>query len=177
MSKIESKREGFTLLELLIVILLISIFTFLAFAVLKKSDSSKSEQFDLMHLRKPPVDIPSSGAELVCINECKECYFVYPNMDSNSKIESSFGKIKAYLIDNENSLQEIDFGRIDDNRVCLRFHYYGNGSNSEMIIESKGKFYYYPTYFGKTEIFDNISDAKERWKNNRYRLRDKGDYY
>jgi prepilin-type N-terminal cleavage/methylation domain-containing protein len=172
-----SGREAFSLLELLIVIVIISVFYSLIsvnFSLKKR----ESESVKLENLRRYPLRgrVPAEGAQLLCLNECRECY-IYSGGKVTAELESALGSLKAYIVDKSGEAVPVDFGRFRDHRICLRFRYYPNGSSSEMIIESKGRFLYYPTLFAKVESFDSLEEAVTRWRRGEGEFTDKGDYY
>jgi hypothetical protein len=74
-------------------------------------------------------------------------------------------------------MSRIDFGRLKDSKICFRFIFYPNGSTSKMVVESKGEFYYIPSYFGKIKKFNSLSEAFDYWRQDRYLLRGMGDFY
>lgn len=68
-------------------------------------------------------------------------------------------------------------GRIDDKKICLRYHLYPNGSTTEMIISNNQGIYYLPSYFGKAKKVTDIEEAKSLWIKDKYNLKDSGLYY
>ena len=170
--------KGFTLIELLIVILIISIFYFLVSASFKRDKKERQTILKIENIREYPLkDLPKNGAELICINSCKNC-FVY-NLDNfkESQIKSDLSKLEVYIPSRNGDSQRAKFGRYRDSKVCLRFRYYPNGSTDTMIIHTKDRYYYIPSYFGKIESFDSLSDASDKYSQIRGKFTDKGDYY
>jgi len=172
-----SGREAFSLLELLIVIVIISVLYSLIsvnFSLKKReAESVKPESLRRYPLRST---VPAEGAQLLCLNECRDCY-IYSGGKVTAEVESALGSLKAYIVDERGEAEQVDFGRFRDHRICLRFRYHPNGSSSEMIIESKGRFLYYPTLFGEVESFDSLEEAVARWRRGEGEFTDKGDYY
>ena len=177
-TKTEIEREksrAFTLLELLIVILLLSLFAFLVFSSMK--DSTKQ----IVHPGIPQIKKLFSQAdyheqELVCIQGCSKCFFL-GNDRQLSQSEVRFQPIQAYIVDSSEEAKHIDFGRWKDKRVCLRIHRYSNGSFDQMILENGGVYYFIPAYFGKIEQFHSLEAAIEYWLRNRDLMKERGDYY
>ena len=179
MSKIDFRHQAaFTLLELLIVILLISIFYYLVSVSFKRDKKDNNHTISIKNIREYPFKhLPQKGAELICIDNCKRC-FIYDYDSKNSRdIQSSIPKIKSYILDDRGEPIRVDFGRLHDKRICLRFRYYPNGSSSEMIISADDKYYYIPPYFGDIEIYQSLSDAVDRYKWSEGKFTDKSDYY
>ena len=167
-------HKGFSLIELLIVIAIISLFGFMVFGSMKKSEL-KPKPYSIKNLKK--VFKTSSDAELVCVDKCTQCFVITTNHANTQKVKSDLKKIEAYILDSDDSPQKIDFGRMNDHPICLRFHYYTNGSTSQIILESEEKFFYFPSYFGKISIHDSLDDAADTWIQNTKLLTSKGNYY
>ncbi len=113
--------------------------------------------------------------ELVCIDKCSQCSLV--SNGKSTDVNSQFKELKAYILDDGGDPQEIDFGRAKDKKVCLRFHYYPNGSNSQMIIESDEKYYFIPSFFGDVAVYDDMDSAVSRWLRYRNQLDSMGTFY
>ena len=169
-------RAGFSLIELLIVIAIISLFGFLVFSMLEKSEMAP-EPYNIKELKSAIGEMRSKDAELICINKCTQCSILTSGGGKPSKIKSNLKEIQAYILDNRDNPQKLDFGRMDDNPICLRFRYYANGSTTQIILESEEKFFYFPSYFGEVEVFDSIDEAADRWVGDMKVLRNRGDYY
>lgn len=178
MPKIESKNQAaFTLLELLIVILLISIFYYLVSATFKK-EKRASNILTIKNINKYPLKhLPRLGAELICIDDCKRC-FIY-NYDTYKivNINSKLSKLKAYIVDSDKEPIKIDFGRLKDKSICLRYRYYPNGSSSQMIIKMDNRYYYIPSYFGKIKEYPSLMEAINRYRWIEGKFTDNSDYY
>jgi len=171
----EKRNEGFTLLELLIVILLLSVMTTLIVGNLsrQKSAEMKTRITQIKTLRKK---LKEGEGELLCLDECRQCYLrdrgrkIYP-------IATKFRKLDAYTMDSYNEAQKIDFGRFKDRKICLRFRFRSNGSTSRLIVGSGEKFYFIPSYFGDVQTFTSLEEAKAFWLKNSDLLHNEGDYY
>jgi hypothetical protein len=163
-------------LELLIVILLLSLFTFLVFGSMKRQASLPR------HPKIPQIrellgaERAGRARELVCIDNCEKCFF----LDRQHRMEESgihFPPLKAYLVDPFDQPIRIDFGRWRDHPVCLRIRSYTTGSIDRMILESGGAFYYLPAYFGEVRRFETLTRARDYWLRDQERFHDRGDYY
>ena len=173
-------HKGFSLLELIVVVLIVSLMGFLVF-----SEAIKQQQ-KLKIL--DPTTLPSSfresfkgqgDVELFCINKCKECYVMQGGNISPYDGGIDFGEeVEIHLLDDGNRFVQIDdFGRIKDKKVCLRYHLYSNGSTTQMVIINKKGTYFLPSYFGKATKVEDLEEAKELWIKNKYSLRDSGEFY
>jgi hypothetical protein len=119
-------------------------------------------------------------AEFFCIEDCKSCYVAR----AGGEITPFEGNIdlgqdlKVYKVDKNNQVEEIEeFGRVDDKKICFRFHLYKNGSTEQMIISNNQGIYYLPTYFQEPKEVEDIGEAKELWIQSEYNLKDSGNFY
>jgi prepilin-type N-terminal cleavage/methylation domain-containing protein len=168
--------SGFTLLELLVVIFLVSLMAMLVFGTMaKKKDEKRS--FDIRQIKTLLSTVPNGGAELVCTEECRHCVWLSGEERTQKEGGTMDGKVAAYLLDPEGGGKRIDFGRYGDKKVCLRFRYYENGSTSQMIVAWQNAFYFIPAYFGKVRRFPRLQEAVEYWREKNGMLQSAGDYY
>jgi prepilin-type N-terminal cleavage/methylation domain-containing protein len=173
-------RRGFSLIELIVVVLIVSLIGFLVFSSAIKQQT-KIEVLDPSTLPKTlrKTFRGQGDVELFCIKKCQECYII-----QNSKISAydggiDFGKeLEVHLLDDDNHFVHIDeLGRVKDKKVCLRYHLYANGSTSQMVIKNNKGIYYLPSYFGKAKKVEDMEEAKELWIKDEYNLRDSGSFY
>ena len=174
------KHKGFSLLELIIVVLLVSLMGFIVFSSAIKQQQKK----DVLDPSTLPVTFREAfkgqgDVELFCINKCKECYVMQGGEISPYEGGINLGKdVEVHILDNDNRFIEIDeFGRIDDKKVCLRYHLYANGSTTKMVIVNNQGIYYLPSYFGKAREVEDMGEAKELWIKEEYSLNDSGSFY
>jgi len=168
-------RNAFTLLELLIVVLLLSLFAFMVFGVMKRQVRTPvvSRVTELRQLLKGK----GPGArELLCIDGCRRC-MIRERGGKIRNLATHLPPLSAYGVDTSGQPRHLEFGRWHDKKICLRFGMRGNGSNDQMILESGGSYYFVPAYFGGIEKFESLEAARDRWLRDAYRLRDRGDYY
>jgi prepilin-type N-terminal cleavage/methylation domain-containing protein len=176
-----STMKGFTLLELIVVVMIVSLMSFMVISSAIKSEKKKIEILD-------PRTLPSTlresfkgqgDVELYCIKKCEECYVIQAGDISPYDGGISFGKdVEIHLLDDDNHFVEIDdLGRIKDEKVCLRYHLYPNGSTTKMLIVNDQGIYFLPSYFGKAKKVSDMQEAKELWVNEEYSLRDSGSFY
>ncbi len=167
-------KKGFSLIELLIVIAIISLFGFLVFDFLKKSEV-KQDSYTINNLQK--ILRGQGDVELICINKCTQCFMRAPGSEALQEIGSDLKEIQAYTVDKSDNPQKIEFGRLKDRPVCLRYRHYANGSNTQIILESEEKFFYFPSYFGEVSVHDSAEDAAEAWIKDTKIPRNRGNYY
>lgn len=179
--KQESKiQKGFTLIELLIVILIISLvyyFGFSGFSTAKNQPKALTPQ----NLKStiPRTKLFSGHATLLCVDKCTKCYL---RQDINSVFQPYSNSIDltgttAYTVNNDDDIEEIEYGRFNDLPICLVIDFYDNGSSTPIILKQDEKVYFLPSFFGEAKTFSSLEDAKEYWLRNSKKVADKGDYY
>jgi type II secretory pathway pseudopilin PulG len=166
---------AFSLIELIIVILIASLFAALVFN--NVSFSTRKQTSVGIRQLKEKLNGQAGDFELVCTDHCKQCRIV--SGAKSSPIESHLPDMTAYVLDDSNNPQAIDFGRYHDRKICLRFHYYPNGSTSQMILAPKeeDRFYFIPSYFGEIAVFDDLDSAVAQWRKYRDQLDSMGGFY
>ena len=169
---------AFSLLELLIVILIISLSYVLVFSTYKKS-AKKPKALTPVTLKSTLLDqgFSHTDGEFFCLDKCQSCYLYSDGETNGYKGEIALGDIKAYMLDRNDNFSQIDFGRYEDHPVCLRFALYHNGSSSQVVIESKGRFYFLPAFFGEVKEVESLEQAKELWLQHTSLLANHGEYY
>lgn len=174
------KHSAFSLLELIVVVLIVSLMGFLVFSSAIKQQT-KVEVLD-------PTTLPKTlrktfqgqgDIELFCIKKCTECYVAQGKQimpyDGGIALGSN---VEIYQMDDSNHLVQMDeLGRIKDEEICLRYHLYPNGSTTQMVISNDQGIYYLPSYFGKAQKVSELEEAKELWIKENYNLRDSGSFY
>jgi prepilin-type N-terminal cleavage/methylation domain-containing protein len=173
-------KRAFTLIELIIVVMIISLVGFLVFS--EVVEQTKKPQ------KLSPLTLPSTlkkvyplaeEIEFFCISKSKDCYIAKGRDIISYEGVVDFGKnLEVYTIDANNQPVQIeDFGRIKDNKITLRYTLYANKSTTQMILSNDSGVYYLPSYFGEPVEVNDIGSAKELWIKEEYNLRDKGNYY
>lgn len=170
--------KAFTLLELLIVILLLSVFALLI--VLSISDTSetakKGKRLDPSKIKRLAPESFYPWAELICIDGCRQCFLHTPQGTMN-EIPYTLPPLEAYTLDSYLEPVKLEFGRYRDKPICLRFRYYPNGSSDQLILQEGSAFYFIPSFFGKIKRFETLRDARDYWLRNRYPLQQQGSIY
>ena len=178
--KRETVHRGFSLIELLIVIIIISIVYFLGFSGMEKPDT-KAKAITPLTLKQNIVKSEYYQGEgtLMCMNKCRTCYL---RKDINTPYEAYEGELalqdlEAYTLDADEALLRLDYGRYDDKKVCLVMHFYTNGSSTQLIIKQKDDVYFLPAFFGEPRKVDSLDEAKRVWLQKNSVVKNKGDYY
>jgi len=171
---------GFSLIELLIVIIIISVVYFLGFSNIEKQTNT-IKALTPINLKQTIINsnlFQGSGI-LTCINECKSCYI---RKDINSPFQEYQNKInlknlEAYTLDSRDTLQKIEYGRYHDEKVCLILQFYHNKSSTQIILKQDNNVYFLPAFFGKPQKTNSLDDAKELWLKNTSLVSNQGDFY
>ena len=175
-----SIHKGFSLIELLIVILIVSIVYFLGFEEFEIG-KAKPKPLSPMNLKTEILksELYEGQATLICLDKCRTCYL-------RSDLSSSFQTypnaidlqgIKAYTVDESDSLVRIEYGRYDDKKICLIMDFHTNGSATQIILENKEATYFLPSFFGTVLRFDSPEEAKAYWIDKSHSLSDAGAFY
>ena len=173
-------QKAFSLIELLIVIIIISLVYFLGFSGIEKPDNTPKAL--------TPLNLKSSieksalfqgEGTLLCIDHCKSCYF---RKDISQAFEPYENRIdlkdtEAYTLDRNNDLLKLDYGRYQDQKICLVLHFYPNGSSTQIILKQKEHIYFLPAFFGEAEETDSLEAAKALWLKESRSVKSQGDYY
>jgi len=173
-------HKGFSLIELLIVILIISIVYFLGFEGIEIG-KNKPKPLTPLNLKSTIVSSELFGgqATLLCINKCSTCY-LRPDISSAFEEYTSpidLSNIKAYTLDKDDALIPIEYERYQDQKICLIMDFYSNGSSTQIILEDDQKSYFLPAFFGEPRVFSSPQEAKEYWLRNSTDVTNSGDFY
>ncbi|HIP18037.1 MAG TPA: prepilin-type N-terminal cleavage/methylation domain-containing protein [Sulfurovum sp.] len=178
--KREKMHKGFTLIELLIVIIIISLVYFLGFSNIEKS-SAKAKALTPLNLKSNIMksELFLGEGTLLCIDECRSCYF---RKDVNNPFEVYENRIdlyktEAYTLDAQDNLLKMDYGRYQDEKVCLVLHFYPNESSTQIILKQQDDVYFLPAFFDDAQKIDSLEEAKALWLKNNRLVKNSGDFY
>jgi prepilin-type N-terminal cleavage/methylation domain-containing protein len=178
--KAERFQRGFSLMELLLVIFIISLVYFLGFSGVEKR-KEQAVSLTPLNLKKTIMESSLFQGEgtLVCINLCDTCYL---RKDIASPFEPYEGKVslakaEAYVITTDEMLQKLEYGRYQDQKICLRFDIYPNGSSTQLILKTEEGIYFLPAYFGEAQKVESLDEAQELWLKHTQALSGQGDFY
>lgn len=173
-------NKGFSLIELLIVILIVSIVYFLGFEGIELG-KKKPKPLSPLNLKSNIVssEFFNGRATLLCIDECRSCYLRQGISSAFEEYSSAIDlkKVKAYTVDKDESLTRIEYGRYQDEKICLLMDFYPNGSSTQIIIKNEEESYFLPAFFGEPQAFSSPEEAKEYWLENSRSLSDSGVFY
>ncbi len=173
-------RQGFSLIELLIVILIVSIVYFLGFEGMEIG-KPKPKALTPLNLKSTLVSsaLFEGQGTLLCINDCRSCYLrkdiTSPFEEYTSPIDLS--DLEAYTLDQFDTLTQIEYGRYQDKKICLLMDFYPNGSSTQLILKDDQGAYFLPAFFGEPQKFSSVEDAKAYWLKNTTAVSDSGAYY
>ncbi|HFS82636.1 MAG TPA: prepilin-type N-terminal cleavage/methylation domain-containing protein [Epsilonproteobacteria bacterium] len=160
------QRKAFTLIELVIVIFLVGLVIALGIQGFEKQEQ-KPQPLTPLNLKSTLIQnhIFDKEATFMCLNKCKQCYW-------RDSIEAPFqpyehplalGEVTAYILDHDNNLQDIEYDRYDDQKICLLMQFYPNGSSTQLILEDDQRSYFLPALFGEAAAFDSPEEARDHW--------------
>lgn len=172
--------KGFSLIELLIVILIVSIVYFLGFEGIEIG-KPKPKALSPLTLKSTIVssELFSGQATLLCIDDCRSCYL---RKDISSAFEEytdslDLGNIEVYMLDRYDTLTQMEYGRYQDKKICLVMDFYTNGSSTQLILKNDKGVYFLPAFFGEPQMFSSVEDAKDHWLRNATAASQSGEYY
>jgi prepilin-type N-terminal cleavage/methylation domain-containing protein len=173
-------RKGFSLMELLLVIFIISLVYYLGFEGVEKS-TRKTEKITPLTLKKSVRNhtLFQGSGTLLCIDHCRKCYLRKDISTPFEEIEETMalGDPKVYRINAQDDLYRPDYGRYQDNEICLIVDFYPNGSSTQLILQNDKGTYFLPAFFGKAQKTDSLDDAQKLWLAHTKELKDRGNFY
>ncbi len=173
-------RKGFSLVELLIVILIISIVYFLGFDSIEVPDN-KPKALTPLNLKSNIMKSKQFHGEatLLCVDKCQTCY-LRKGINAAFTAYSDGIDLKntqAYTLDNDDSLQEIEYGRYKDKKICLAIDFHRNGSSTQIILENESGVYFLPSFFKEAQKVESLDEAQELWTKDSKLVSNSGDFY
>jgi prepilin-type N-terminal cleavage/methylation domain-containing protein len=173
-------HSGFSLIELLLVIFIVSLVYFLGFSAFEKPEKKKRVITPLTLKNEVLADPLFQGeGTLMCTDECRICYLRKDISSPFKEIKASIalGNPKVYTVDHSDNLYQHDFGRYHDNKICLLVEFYPNGSSTKLILQNQNGIFFLPSFFGSPQKVDSLDKAKSLWLSHTEDLKDRGSYY
>jgi prepilin-type N-terminal cleavage/methylation domain-containing protein len=179
MKTVVSMRKGFSFLEIIVVIGIISLIYSLGFSSMK-FEKPKPKPLSPLNLKENIAKTEfSNGATFMCIRNCKKCFL---RRGIGAKFTPYANAIDltgttAYTLDRRNNLIEIEYGKFRNEKVCLVLEFYKNGSSSQIVLQNKKGVFFIPSYFGAAKKFTSLDEAKEYWMEENKLVSDSAAYY
>jgi prepilin-type N-terminal cleavage/methylation domain-containing protein len=166
MPSVSSSKRAFTLFELLIVIILISIIYGVFVHKLTRKPTIEDAQLSLKTLKKELQKLPfRKKAEFICVEPCDKCYiYLDEKIVKQDPIALFKESPKVYYPDSFGQIRTVDFLPLElqENElssVCFRYEIFSNGSSSHYVVEYKSKYYLFDPYMYDVNIKESLSDA------------------
>lgn len=166
MPSVSSSKRAFTLFELLLVVVLISIIYGVFVHKLTKKSTASDLKFSLSTIKQDLQTIPfKKKLEFICIEPCEECYiYVDKHLIKQDPIKLFKESPKVYRPDSFGQIQNIEFLPIEIkenelSNVCFRYELFGNGSSSHYAVEYGSKYYLFDPYMYDVKEAESLSDV------------------
>lgn len=161
-------KKGFSLIELMIVIVIIGVVYTLAITKLKNYGEEKTPPSfsNLKEYLLSFMEPDSSYVKMVCLDDCSECS-VYVDETKTASFESWFDdSVESYTYTMQNGLvdkrEDVFFNSENvQESVCFSFEVGRDSVAEQLIVFYKDRAYDYSNYFDKTMTFDSIEYAAE----------------
>ncbi len=159
-------KKGFTLLELMLVILLIGIVYGSIINVFERY-KEKSIDVTLMTLEKYMQGFSHNNhVSLVCIKRCEECLLSINGKFNQNVTPFLERDLQLYRYDKDRGVEELEllpYFRPDgrEEEACFRYEIYPDGSQTEMIVRNKKEAYVFPSFFGTVQKYASLDEAIE----------------
>lgn len=166
------KIDGFSLIELMIVIVIIGIVYTLAFIQYQgsKENSIKPDIGNLKEYLVSYLKEDGNSSKLLCLDNCEICS-IYVDDKKVSDIDVFFkDKIEIYSYNSINEIEIEELGNFFsedgiEKDICFSFEVDKNMVSDQVFIINGGKVYDYTNYFEKVKIFNSIDELKEEKEN------------
>jgi prepilin-type N-terminal cleavage/methylation domain-containing protein len=164
------KREAFSLIELLIVVLIVGVVYTLAISNFENVKEGRTKPTLLNLKQKLDAMDSSNQAKLICLDDCKNCtLWIDGKKDANASKEfEDFldEQVKMYRYDTNfglMSLQEKVFFNEEgqDEQICFSLSVDKNGVSEQVIVEYKDRFYDFTPYFKPPQVYMSSSELTQ----------------
>ena len=165
-------KKGFTLFELLVVVIIISLVYMLLIPALKKK---KQPVFHFRDLKTYLQSYDKNGTvTLLCLNECKKCFIFAKGKKQESDIIK--GELDSYVY-KDGHLEDALFydpKHIDTyENICFKYRVDSKkDTGDEIFVKYREKVYYFSPYFGKTKVFKDTAEATNYYTDTLEKLKD-----
>ncbi len=162
------QKRGFTLLELLLVVVIIGVVYGLVISSMKKlTDKESALGFETLPSFLETFYQQNSVA-FICTDNCRNCK-LYVDGEALKKMPAFMKderRLNFWTFDVNLGMQELRFTPLfdEDGRefdVCFKYEIFEDGSSTEMVIETKKKSYDYRGSLHKVDTFVSLQALEE----------------
>lgn len=178
-----SNSKAFTLFELLIVVVLISILYGVFVHKLSRPKKQETDKLTLINLKSFLSDIPfKHKAEVICLEPCQECYLYLDGKKADEKGFPLFKKApQVYFPDRYGQINTVSFLPIMDKNsalhdVCFKFSLFNNKSSSYYAVQEDKKYYLMDPYMQGVKMTHSFSDVTAFFDKTKLLPSDERDY-
>jgi len=161
MWKLKINKKSFTLVEIILVILIISLVYYFTISSFKFSSSIKSSSIEVINI-KTYLSKFNKAVSMVCIDDGKKC-LVMDNDENIIEEVSNVFKNKPIVYEYNKDLniiyyEDIELKHLDRYEVCFKYNINKYKKSQDMIVEVNNKFYIFNSIYNKPILVDNTSD-------------------
>lgn len=161
------KRDAFSLIELLIVVVVMGVVYSLAIGDFKKIEDGEVE-VTLRNLKEHLNRYPHKrSVELLCLDDCSSCDILVDGKklsQENSLDDFIDDSIAVYKYDFNLGLSEVkkrvyfNSQEVEED-VCFSFSVDKKGVGDQVLVEFKNSVYDFSTYYASTPVYNSIQEA------------------
>lgn len=172
-------KKGFTLIELVVVIILIMSAYFLIFSNSNFTLKKDKIVLSLENLRETMLENFEFNDNLsfVCIEENYECFFeIDGKLDEKSGIKNFF-KDKPIIYEYKKELKAIEYFQVEINNtkqdIIFEFKINNDYKSNEFILDtSNEKVYVFNSIFKEPKIYSSLNEVKDNFERNEIEVKD-----
>ncbi len=163
-----SLKKGFSLIELLIVIVIIGVVYKLAVINMEKINKPGHIQPDIKHLKDFLLSFEfEKSSQLICTKNCTECKVLLDEKKEKSIKPFFDDTIKVYTYTKNEGFFEKELmpvfnqnGVAED--VCFRYKTNKNGIGDQVIVKYKNKIFDFREYFDDVKVYDSLDQLQNK---------------
>jgi len=161
MWKLKINKKSFTLVEIILVVLIISLVYYFTISSFKFSSSIKSSSIDIYNI-KTYLSKFNKEVTLTCIDDGKKCLVMDSDENIIEEISNLF-KNKPIVYEYNKNLniiyfEDIELKHLDRYEVCFKYTINKYKKSEDMIVEVNNKFYIFNSIHNQPILVENTSD-------------------